>query len=144
MRKNFNSSMYYSYGSQAYDYDYENDYNYIGKRKYLHRSRKKIAVKSKAVPALIMFLSLIFVGSLFTLCSFCTVKAKSTEIINLQDKLKTIKAENIVFEEEISKKFDLENTKKIAQTKLGMHKPLSYQIVHIKKPNQNYVIKYNW
>ena len=48
-----------------------------------------------------------------------------------------------MLEEEISKKFDLNATEKIAQTKLGMHKPLAYQVVHISKPKQNYVIKYN-
>ena len=83
-----------------------------------------------------------FVGSMVTLYSVCLINTKANEIVSLQKKLKDIKSDNVILEEEISRKFDINETKKIAQTKLGMNAPLPYQIVYIKKPKQNYVIKY--
>ncbi len=135
--------MYYSYGSEAFNYDFENNFDYVGEKKSLRRNSKNKLQKSKSVPALVLLLSLIFVGSLISLCSFCMVNCKANSISVLQEKLKSIKADNVTLEEEISKKFDLDTTQKLAQTKLGMHKPLSYQIVHIERPKQNYIIKYN-
>lgn len=142
LKRDFNHSLYYSYGANAYDYD-DYEYNNSEQIKTVKRERKKKSVKSKSVPALILLLSVVFFGSIITLYSFCLIDAKSNGIIMLQEKLKTVKSDNIMLEEEISKKFDLDITKKIAQTKLGMHEPFSYQIVHIKKPKQNYVIKYD-
>lgn len=89
-----------------------------------------------------LLIAVIFVGSIITLRTFCLVKAKSNETIALQEKLKTIKSENMVLEEEISKKFDLSTVKEVAEKRLGMHQPFSYQVIKIKSPKVNYVIKY--
>ena len=89
-----------------------------------------------------LLITVIFVGSIITLRTFCLVKAKSNEIIALQEKLKTIKSENTILEEEISKKFELSTVKEIAEKRLGMHQPFSYQVIKIKSPKVNYVIKY--
>ena len=129
--------MYY-YGSLAYDYD---DYVEPSK-KNVKRERKKVAAKNFSVLKLFLLLTIMFVGSMVTLYSICLINTKANEIVLLQKKLGDIKSDNVILEEEISKKFDLNETKKIAQTKLGMHTPLPYQIVYIKKPKQNYVIKY--
>lgn len=129
--------MYY-YSSLAYDYD-----DYIEpSKKIVKRERKKTATKTFSVLKLFLLLTIMFVGSMVTLYSVCLINTKANEIVSLQKKLKDIKSDNVILEEEISKKFDINETKKIAQTKLGMHVPLPYQIVYIKKPKQNYVIKY--
>lgn len=129
--------MYY-YGSLAYEYD-----DYIEpSKKIVKRERKKTATKTFPMLKLFLLLTIMFVGSMVTLYSVCLINTKTNEIISLQKKLKDIKSDNVILEEEISRKFDLNETKRIAQTKLGMHTPLPYQIVYIKKPKQNYVIKY--
>ena len=142
LRNKFDNRTYYSYGSEAFNYDFENNFDYVGEKKSFQRTSKNKLQKSKSIPALIILLSLVFVGSLVSLCSFCLVNCKANSISILQEKLKSIKADNVTLEEEISKRFDLDKTEKIAQTKLGMHKPLPYQIVHIERPKQNYVIRY--
>jgi len=87
-------------------------------------------------------LGLVFAGCLITLYSFCQIKAKTHSIYKLQQKLDNLKSSNLELEEELSKKFDLGEIKNIAEKKLGMHKPMQYQIVYIKKPTQSYTIKY--
>ena len=90
----------------------------------------------------LFLIAVIFVGSIVSLRTFCLVKSKSNEIIVLQEKLKAIKSENKILEEELSKKFDLSTVKEVAEKKLGMHEPFGYQVVKIKLPKLNYVIKY--
>ena len=141
MRKKNNNDFYY-YGSEAHDYNFGNDYADRVEKRSFERSNSKTHTKSKALPALFWFLSLIFVCCLGVLYSFCAIKAKAHFISDLQQKLKDLKSYNLELEEELSEKFDLGKVKNIAEAKLGMHKPMQYQIVYIKKPTQNYTIIY--
>ena len=91
---------------------------------------------------LFLFFIIVFVGSMFSLRNICLINKKSREIIILQEELKLCKSENIALENEISRRFDLEFVEKFAKEKLGMHEPFSWQIVKIKEPKVNYLIKY--
>ena len=129
-----------------YFYDYDN-YNYGQRQDKISGANNRLInnKKSKTNLSLVNFLFLIaviFVGSIVSLRTFCLVKSKSNEIIVLQEKLKAIKSENKILEEELSKKFDLSTVKEVAEKKLGMHEPFGYQVVKIKLPKLNYVIKY--
>lgn len=91
---------------------------------------------------LFLFFIIVFVGSMFSLRNICLINKKSREIIILQEELKLCKSENIALENEISRRFDLEFVEKFAKEELGMHEPFSWQIVKIKEPKVNYLIKY--
>lgn len=118
--------------SSAYEYEYE----YVKKTKPVERK------KSHSLHALYVLLLFMFVGSLVLVVSFCTVHSKANSIMMKQNELSKLKDENVTLEEDLSCKFDLQTVNDIAKNKLGMHKPMPYQIVHISKPKQNYIIKY--
>ena len=131
--------------------DYYN-YNLFGYENKCHKNKanksksnalnKKIYEANLNVLEFLFLIIIIFIGCIISLRTFCLVKAKSNEIIILQEKLKAIKSENKILEEEISKKFDLSMVKDVAEKKLDMHEPFGYQVVKIKLPKLDYVIKY--
>lgn len=130
---------YYSYGSVAHDYD---NYNFDIREEIKPVEIEKPKTKSVSISAFCILLFVVFSGSLVSLYSLSLVNSKASSIVCLQDKLESVKSDNVVLEEEISKKFDLSSTQKVAEKRLGMHRPFAYQIVHIKKPKQNYVVKH--
>lgn len=121
----------------------------LSKNKMLDNDSLNYVVKSKSKHGkdfyiyLFLFFIIVFVGSMFSLRNICLINKKSREIIILQEELKLCKSENIVLENEISRRFDLEFVEKFAREKLGMHEPFAWQIVKIKEPKVNYLIKYD-
>lgn len=121
----------------------------INKNKILDNENLNYVVKSKSKRGknfyvyLFLFFIIVFVGSMFSLRNICLINKKSREIIILQEELKLCKSENIALENEISRRFDLEFVEKFAREKLGMHEPFAWQIVKIKEPKVNYLIKYD-
>lgn len=121
----------------------------VSKNKIISHEKLDYAVKSKTKRGknfyiyLFLFFIIVFVGSMFSLRNICLINKKSREIIILQEELKLCKSENIALENEISRRFDLEFVEKFAREKLGMHEPFSWQIVKIKEPKVNYLIKYD-
>lgn len=132
---------YYYYNSLAYRRKNYNSKDKANKSKS-NALNKKIYKANLSLLEFLFLIIIIFIGSIISLRTFCLVKAKSNEIIILQEKLKAIKSENKILEEEISKKFDLSTVKDVAEKKLGMHEPFGYQVVKIKLPKLDYVIKY--
>lgn len=121
----------------------------LSKNKIISDEKLDHVVKSKSKRGknfyiyLFLFFIIVFVGSMFSLRNICLINKKSREIIILQEELKLCKSENIALENEISRRFDLEFVEKFAKEKLGMHEPFSWQIVKIKEPKVNYLIKYD-
>ena len=126
----------------------ENNNFILSKSKTVDSENLNYVVKSESKRGknfyvyLFLFFIIVFVGSMFSLRNICLINKKSREIIILQEELKLCKSENIALENEISRRFDLEFVEKFAREKLGMHEPFSWQIVKIKEPKVNYLIKY--
>ena len=127
----------------------ENNNFILSKSKTVDSENLNYVVKSKSKRGknfyvyLFLFFIIVFVGSMFSLRNICLINKKSREIIILQEELKLCKSENIALENEISRRFDLEFVEKFAREKLGMHEPFAWQIVKIKEPKVNYLIKYD-
>ena len=127
----------------------ENNNFILSKSKTVDSENLNYVVKSESKRGknfyvyLFLFFIIVFVGSMFSLRNICLINKKSREIIILQEELKLCKSENIALENEISRRFDLEFVEKFAREKLGMHEPFSWQIVKIKEPKVNYLIKYD-
>ena len=126
----------------------ENNNFILSKSKTVDSENLNYVVKSESKRGknfyvyLFLFFIIVFVGSMFSLRNICLINKKSLEIIILQEELKLCKSENIALENEISRRFDLEFVEKFAKEELGMHEPFSWQIVKIKEPKVNYLIKY--
>ena len=126
----------------------ENNNFILSKSKTVDSENLNYVVKSESKRGknfyvyLFLFFIIVFVGSMFSLRNICLINKKSREIIILQEELKLCKSENIALENEISRRFDLEFVEKFAKEELGMHEPFSWQIVKIKEPKVNYLIKY--
>jgi cell division protein FtsL len=150
------SKTYYSYGSEAYKYYPEVEYDRrrrrnlpierkVGKaEKYKKAMRNKTHyefVKEKKGDFRICF----SIGTLFTfilafVCLFAINTQKESEINANISELKKIEEANSVLQAEIAKNINLKEIEEIAKTKLNMQKPASHQIVYINIPKQSYTV----
>ena len=150
------SKTYYSYGSEAYKYYPEVEYDRrrrrnlpierkVGKaEKYKKAMRNKTHyefVKEKNGDFRICF----SIGTLFTfilafVCLFAINTQKESEINANISELKKIEEANSVLQAEIAKNINLKEIEEIAKTKLNMQKPASHQIVYINIPKQSYTV----
>jgi len=160
------SKSYYNYGSEAYEYypeeDYERKRRRVKKRtakrtrkrterrtekkvknKVLHKTHYEFVNEKKG-----NFKVCFSIGTLFTfiisfVCLFAVNSKKESEINTNIAELKRLEEANSVLKTEMTKNINLEEVEKVAKTRLNMQKPSPHQIVYINIPKKSYTVQYN-
>ncbi|MCI1959835.1 MAG: hypothetical protein LKJ25_09480 [Clostridia bacterium] len=143
-RARINSSNYYNYTSNAYDYNYDDRKEFIEKEREERRA-EAILKRAAKIHRMKLFVSVVvvFVGSLATMSSYATVAKQRVINEKEADSLNSLKNANDTLQGQISDSADLAYIEKEAKGKLGMREPQSYQIVYIDVPKQSYTVQYN-
>ncbi len=108
--------------------------------------RKKESVAAKPVRSnipkakMITFIILMVAISFVILYRFSALAELNYSMGTLNEELSQLRDENRMLEVDIGTSINLERVKEIAQTRLNMHKPESYQIVLVSVPKNNYSV----
>lgn len=98
---------------------------------YRKRSQQRKTRKLKKGHYILL---LVFIGItiLFILSRFATITEKQYKVEKLRKEIETMEAENERLRVEIANLKSMSRIEKIAQSKLNMKKPNSYQIIYLK------------
>ncbi|HHU91167.1 MAG TPA: cell division protein FtsL [Clostridiaceae bacterium] len=104
-------------------------------------SIRPIPQKSDIPKAKLIF-AVLFVASVCfgILYRFCVITEMNTRMGALTEQYNQLRNENRMLNVEIETGIDLNKVKEIAETKLDMHTPDSYQIVLVNVPKSNYSV----
>lgn len=151
VRRNTYSNARYNYTSEAYSYAHDYDPIYTDETR---RGRRKLKKKNKVVYAKaikerpqniwkIIFTAIVFVVPVFVMLAFNASNiTRRTQLMELNNQLKEITAANTNLKTELTKNLDLTEVEQLAQAKLGMQVPQSYQTVYINVPKEGYTVQY--
>ncbi|NLX64016.1 MAG: cell division protein FtsL [Clostridiaceae bacterium] len=114
----------------------------------LEQQRVKRRQKTRPVPqksnipkARLVFAVLFVAGVCFViLYRFCLITELNSRMGALTEKYNRLRDENRMLNVEIETSIDLNRVKEIAETKLKMHTPDSYQLVLVSVPKSNYSV----
>lgn len=144
----YRNNYIYNNTSEAYELYTEPEVYSEPKR---HRKRAKKAKeleKSTETMPLGMLKVFVCIGVAFGMTiGFLNVtasnSARQTELLELKENLETINENNAYLETQLNETIDLKRIESIAETRLGMTKPKSYQIKYIDVPKESYTVQYD-
>ncbi len=106
------------------------------KKSALPHSKQASIPKAKMITCIVCMVAICFV----MLYRFSAIAKLNYTMGVLNDKVSQLRDENRMLEVDIGTSINLERVKEIAETKLGMHKPESYQVVVVSVPKNNYSV----
>jgi len=102
---------------------------------------RPIPQKSNIPKARLVFAVLFVAGVCFViLYRFCLITELNSHMGTLTEQYNRLRDENRMLNVEIETSIDLNRVKEIAETKLKMHTPDSYQMVLVSVPKSNYSV----
>lgn len=112
------------------EYDvYEN--NPVLKTKRQAKNNAKAKVKT------VFMTLLVFAMGLMIISRYALITETNYKIEGMKETYNTLKNENSVLKVQLERETDLSQIKELAETKLGMRKPVREQIVYVKVPNKD-------
>ncbi len=152
-REQYSSRVYrnnylYNNTSEAYELYAEPEVYTAPQSRRKRAKRVKELEKSTERMPLSMLKVFVCIGTVFVMTlGFVNItasnSAKQRELLDLKDKLETINENNAYLETQLNETIDLKRIETIAETRLGMTKPKSYQIKYIDVPKESYTVQYD-
>ncbi len=141
-----NNRTRYSYGSYNFG-STARAYSYYPERKTVKKEQPKVIkvgeyslVHRVALVGIMLFMAALAIGFL---CVYGYNYELSSDIASLREELNELKEDNYYLESDFDNNLNLDYIEEVAINRLGMQKPLSYQIKYINVPKQSYTILYN-
>jgi len=112
----------------------------------IDRELKARPIQQKSdIPKAKLVFAVLFVAGIcfFILYRFCIITELNSRMGALTEEYNRLRDENRMLNVEIETSIDLNRIKEIAETKLHMHTPDSYQMVLVSVPKSNYSVVLN-
>jgi cell division protein FtsL len=139
--KNVETKNRYIYGSAAPKLPQETNRSVQEKRQIKKKASEVLPRKSQLPKAKILFCLIFMVAICFViLYRFSAIAELNYRMGELTAEYDRLKNENRALAVEIETSINLDRIKTIAETKLNMHKPESYQLVLVSVPKNNYSV----
>lgn len=135
----------YNNTSEAYElYPYE--FDEINGRRKKAQQLKKLEKSAERMPLGMVRVFTCVVIAFGMAIGFLSVNASNNirrrEIINMREQLEQLNENNAYLETKLNETVDLKRIEEIAETRLGMAKPKSYQIKYIDVQRESYTVQY--
>lgn len=138
------NNYYYNNSSEAFEiYTYDEE-EYLSRRKKAKRIKQikeeeRVPVSIFKVITMSVVITVMAVGIL-------SVNAANTrrqgEIVKMREQLEALNENNGYLEAKLNETVDLKRIEELAQSRLGMSKPKSYQIKYINVQRESYTVQY--
>ncbi len=152
--KRYNSDYYsrvyvnnYNYNNTSEAYELYTDYDdYTQSRRKKAQKVKQLEKSTETMPLGTLKVMVCVVIAFSMAIGFVSVtagnNARHREIINMREQLEALNENNAYLETRLNETIDLKRIEEIAQTRLGMSKPKSYQIKYIDVQKESYTMQY--